>query len=262
MSVYLMEHENEGLRMEQRDPEEAAEHIRRAGIRPGDCVLDCGCASGWLTRMMGSYCAPGSSTGLDISDERIARAQQLTRDAGLHNVRFVQGDIHQLPFADHSFDVSFSRYTFEYLKDPLHAIGELRRVTRPGGRVVVADLDGNGVFHYPIPAHVEEGLARMTRALGRVGFDPFIGRKLFHYFKQLPFQRVDVQVMPHHLIAGKAQAAEMENWEIKLNTIRPYAIKAFSSAAEYDTFARECIELLQRQDVLSYSVTFIVIGVV
>ena len=262
MQTYLMEHEDEGLRMERRNPDEAREHIIRSGMRAGDHILDCGCASGWLTRLIGKHCAPGVVTGLDISDARIARAQQLTRDAGERNVRFVQGDMNQLPFADGSFDLSFSRYTFEYLRDPLTALRELKRVTRPGGRVVVADLDGNGVFHYPLPTHVEDGLARLTRVLGRVGFDPFIGRKLYHFFHQVPFERIQVEVLPHHLIAGRAQSEELENWQIKLQTVRPYAVKAFSSESEYDTFAQECIELLKRQDVLSYSVTFIVIGVV
>lgn len=260
--MYVMESPNEGLRMERRDRDEALTHLRLAGIVPGSRVLDCGCASGWLTRIIGEQCAPGEVTGLDISDSRISLAYRLAHEHLASNVRFVEGDMQQLPFADGTFDITFSRYTFEYLQDPLKALREMRRVTQPGGQVVVADLDGNGVFHYPMTPRVEQGLARLTGALSRYGFDPYIGRKLYSMFRQVPFERVEVQALPHHLIAGAANAEQLENWEAKLRTVRPFAIKAFGSETAYDEFAEECLELLRSPEVLSYSVTFIVTGVV
>lgn len=259
--MYLMEHPDEGLRMEKRDQAEALQHIRMAGIRAGDRVLDAGCASGWLTRLIADCSAPGAVVGVDLSQERIALAQQRAQEQGLTNVSFVAGDLTSLPFPDASFDVTFSRYTFEYLREPQAALAELARVTRPGGRVVVADLDGNGVFHYPLPKELEDGLTRLNFVLSKAGFDPYIGRKLFHLFMMLPFARVQVEALPHHLIAGEASAEQLENWETKLRVVRPAALKAFRSAEEYDSFVSACLALLRQRDALSYSVTFMVIGV-
>lgn len=259
--MYLMEHPDEGLRMEKRDQAEALHHIELAGIRAGDRVLDAGCASGWLTRLLALQVTSGQVTGVDLSDERIALAQQRVAELGLSNVTHVVGDLTALPFPDNSFDVTFSRFTFEYLRNPAEALAELYRVTRPGGRVVVADLDGNGVFHYPLPKMLEEGLARLNFVLSKAGFDPYIGRKLFHLFSGLPFVRVQVEALPHHLIAGEASPEQLENWETKLRVIRPAALKAFHSAEEYDSFVSACLALLRQRDALSYSVTFLVIGV-
>lgn len=260
--MYLMEHPEEGLRMENRDLDEAARHLAATGMRAGDRVLDAGCASGLLTRMMAELVAPGEAVGLDRSEDRVAMARARAAELGVQGVRFECGDLTALPFADGVFDVSFSRYTFEYLTDPGAALREMRRVTRPGGRVVVADLDGNGMFHHPIPPEIEKVLARLTGALSGAGFDPFIGRKLYHLFYQEGFRRIQVQAMPHHLIAGKATDSELENWATKLRTIRPFALKGFPSAADYDAFVERCLDLLRREDVLSYSTTFLVTGVV
>jgi len=248
--------------MEDRDLEEAVQHLTLAGLRAGDRALDAGCASGWLTRLMAGMAMPGEVVGVDQSLERIEMARARAVELQLTGVRFEQGDLYQLPFQEAAFDVSFSRYTFEYLQEPARALREMKRVTRPGGRVVVADLDGNGVFHYPIPAEVEGILSKLSGALARAGFDPFIGRKLYHLFYQEGFQRIQVHAMPHHLIAGTATPAQLENWATKLRTIRPHAIRAFPSEAAYDRFTELSLELLRRDDVLTYSTTFLVVGVV
>ncbi len=259
--MYLMEHDGEGARMEKRDVEEAAKHLELAGIRAGDHVLDAGCASGLLTRMIATRASPGHVVGIDANAERIQMAIDRAREEGVPNVRFQQADILELPFQVGAFDVVFCRYTFEYLKDPEAALRELKRVTRVGGRVVVADLDGNGLYHYPIPEAIEQTLQRLFGALSRVGFDPFMGRKLYHLFHRVGFRRIQVEAMPHHLIAGPADEDQVENWETKLRTIRPYALKAFPSESAYDQFMSTCLAMLRAEDSLTYSVTFIVSGV-
>jgi len=260
--MYIMEHSGEGQRMVKRDIEEIDTHLALAGIRSGDDVLDVGCASGLLTMRMAALTDPGQAVGLDLSGTRLEMARGTATRAEVSNLAYVEGDVCAIPFDDDHFDVAFSRFTFEYLREPHRALKEMKRVTRPGGRVVVMDLDGNGVFHYPIPPEVEQTLNQLTRALAKVGFDPFIGRKLYSMFHQEGFRRIEVQAMPHHLIAGKASPYHMENWETKLRTIRPQAKKAFSSDAQYDGFVDTCLSLLGREDVLTYSTTFIVIGTV
>ncbi len=101
----------------------------------------------------------------------------------------------------------------------------------------------------------------MFGLLGKVGFDPLVGRKLYHLFHRAGFRRIDVQAMPHHLIAGRADPHQLENWETKFRTIRPYALKAFPSAQAYDQFVDACMERFKAEDSLTYSVTFIVSGV-
>ena len=259
--MYLMEHAGEGERMEKRDVREAAEHVARAGIRAGDRVLDAGCASGLLSRMMAVEASPGEVVGIDLSFDRVAMAARRAGEEGLANLTFQQADLYRLPFADGVFDVAFCRYTFEYLSRPEQALREMKRVVRPGGRVVVGDLDGNGLFHYPIPPDLERRLQDLFGRLQKVGFDPMIGRKLYNLFYRVGFRRIQVQAMPHHLIAGRADPDQLENWETKFRTIRPVAVKAFPSPEAYDRFVDACLERFRAEDSLTYSVTFLVTGV-
>jgi ubiquinone/menaquinone biosynthesis C-methylase UbiE len=64
----------------------------------------------------------------------------LAAEQGLTNVTFQQGDVLPLPFADATFSIVVSRFAFHHFPDPAAVLAEMRRVCRPAGRVVVADL--------------------------------------------------------------------------------------------------------------------------
>jgi SAM-dependent methyltransferase len=69
----------------------------------------------------------------------IERARQIQAEQGLKNLTFQVGPASPLPFGDGSFSIAVTRYSLHHLLDPLSALKEMRRVTRPGGRVVVCD---------------------------------------------------------------------------------------------------------------------------
>jgi ubiquinone/menaquinone biosynthesis C-methylase UbiE len=110
-----------------------------SGTRPGDRVLDVGCGSGYFTRMMADAVAPdGTAEGVDPSGEAIAQARSLT---GLANCTFSDGVAEALDAPDGSYDVVVSSLTIHHLPEALRrqAIGEMLRVLRPGGSVLIAD---------------------------------------------------------------------------------------------------------------------------
>jgi SAM-dependent methyltransferase len=102
--------------------------------RPGRTYLEIGCGTGddalALARASGA-----AVVATDSSHAMIAEA----RRRGLDDARVA--DAHALPFADASFDGAWADRTFQHLADPAAALAELVRVTRPGGRIVVADPD-------------------------------------------------------------------------------------------------------------------------
>jgi SAM-dependent methyltransferase len=174
-------------------------------------------------------------------------------------VHVVVGDLSRAPLPAGAFDLVFCRFVFEYLADPLFALRELVRLTRKGGKVVVVDLDGNGVFHYPLPASVESRLARLQGALaGRL--DPFIGRKLYSLFQTAGLGEIAVHASPHHLHAGRASEAALANWRYKLRTLAPAGAAALGGAEEYRSFEREFLNMLTDEGSLTYSVLFLVGG--
>ena len=121
------------------------EYVSLLGVAPGQRVLDVGCGSGAVTRTLARQVAPsGQATGVDASPAVLKVARELAAAAGVGNgVEFKQGDCRSLPFADASFDAVVAATTLSHVPDPARALAEMVRVTRPGGRVGVFDVDGD-----------------------------------------------------------------------------------------------------------------------
>jgi SAM-dependent methyltransferase len=108
--------------------------VARAGIRPGERVLDVACGTG--NAALRAAEVGGRVTALDLTPELLEVGRALAADAGLE-VDWIEGDAEALPFPDESFDVVVS--TLGVMFAPRHrvAAGELVRVLRPGGRLVL-----------------------------------------------------------------------------------------------------------------------------
>ncbi len=106
-------------------------------------VLDVGCGTGDDARMLASLMGPdGRVIGIDASETMVGVARERSRGSSLP-VEFTVGDACALNFSDDTFDASRCKAVLMHLDgEPAHAIAEMIRVTRPGGRVVLFD------FHY------------------------------------------------------------------------------------------------------------------
>jgi ArsR family transcriptional regulator len=110
-------------------------------VPPGLVVADIGCGTGSLALELARFAS--RVIALDISREMLRLARKEARSRGLKNVEFRRGDAERLPLGDAAVDAAFCVMVLHFLADPARAAAELRRVTRPGGFVIVVDL----VFH-------------------------------------------------------------------------------------------------------------------
>jgi ubiquinone/menaquinone biosynthesis C-methylase UbiE len=151
------------------------ETLRVAGLQPGESVLDVGCGTGVLTRLAARKVAPsGHAVGIDASPQMIATAQ---RKAGnVSRLEFHVAAIEQLPLETGTFDVVLSSLMLHHLPDDLKKSGlsEVRRVLKPGGRLVVVDLTRAHRFLGHVAGHQlpEDYPDRLRRLLADSGFDP------------------------------------------------------------------------------------------
>lgn len=120
-------------------------YLTLLGVLPGERVLDVGCGSGAVTRTLAQRVAPGGqAVGVDASSALLKAARTLAEKAGVSDtVEFKQGDCRSLPYTDASFDAVVAATTLSHVPDPGRALTEMVRVTRPGGRVGVFDVDGD-----------------------------------------------------------------------------------------------------------------------
>jgi len=124
-----------------RDVLRRRELVRAAlGARAGDRVLDVGCGPGfYVAELLEEVGAEGSVVGVDGSAASAAAAAK--RCEGHDNVAFHEADATSLPVEDGEFDAALSVQVLEYVPDVTAALREMHRALRPGGRLVVWDVD-------------------------------------------------------------------------------------------------------------------------
>jgi SAM-dependent methyltransferase len=121
-----------------KDEQALALLVRESGAGPDDTVLDVACGPGLVVAAFAPFVR--HATGIDITPAMLERAATIARERGFANVRFDQGDVVRLPYAEASFSVVSSRFAIHHLLDPAAALAEMRRVCVPGGTIVVTDL--------------------------------------------------------------------------------------------------------------------------
>jgi ubiquinone/menaquinone biosynthesis C-methylase UbiE len=141
--------------------------LEKAGLKPGDSVLDLGAGYGEPGLSAASAVgATGHLTCLDISGEMLDVARARAFRAGLTNVSFVEADIESFELAPASFDVVLSRAAIMYLSDPQQTLRNVHTALRPGGRLSVAvwATPDRVAFATPVPI-----------ILGALGIGPGVG---------------------------------------------------------------------------------------
>jgi ubiquinone/menaquinone biosynthesis C-methylase UbiE len=122
-----------------------------AGLRPGEVVLDLGCGGGLdvilASKRVGST---GLAIGVDMTPEMIQRARASADKVQATNVQFHLARVDQLPIEDSSVDCIISNCVINLVPDKGQAFGEMLRVLKPGGRIVLSDI----ALKQPLPDSV------------------------------------------------------------------------------------------------------------
>jgi len=159
-------------------------------IQPGDHILDIGCGIGdqarAMTKLVGTT---GSITGTDASQGMISMAKA-RHGSPAANLNFLIAQAGTQPFADASFDHIRTERVLMYVKDIDAVFTEYLRLLRPGGKLLVYDVDWDAL----VIAHPDTAL---TRKIVEFISDRFpsgrIGSKLFSYFKRFGFKDIKVK---------------------------------------------------------------------
>lgn len=120
-----------------RDEAALRQLVAASGAGSDDTVLDVACGPGIVACAFARVAR--HVTGVDVTPAMLDQARLLADSQGLTNLTFERGDVERLPFADGMFSLVVSRFAFHHFPDPAGVLREMRRVCRPGGRVVVAD---------------------------------------------------------------------------------------------------------------------------
>ncbi len=134
--------------------------LQHMGIAAGDRVLEVGVGTGINLTLYPRDC---SVTGIDLSDSMLEKAHERVAKNGLRNVRVLQMDASALTFPDDSFDIVYAPYLVSVVPDPVLVATEMRRVCRPGGRIIILNhfRSSNAIM-----SHAERLISPLTVHIG------------------------------------------------------------------------------------------------
>jgi ubiquinone/menaquinone biosynthesis C-methylase UbiE len=112
--------------------------IDLSGVSVADSVLDVACGPGLVACEFAPFAH--HVTGIDLTPKMIEQAEERQKAKGLANLSWCVGDVLPLPFPDSTFKIVLTRYSFHHFLDPAAVLGEMIRVCKPGGKILVIDV--------------------------------------------------------------------------------------------------------------------------
>jgi phosphatidylethanolamine/phosphatidyl-N-methylethanolamine N-methyltransferase len=132
----------------------------RMEIRPGSHILEVGVGTGINASLYPRNC---HVTGIDLSSSMLDKARERVAREGLRNVRLMEMDAAKTTFADDTFDIVYAPYLISVVPDPVQVAREMRRVCKPGGKIVILN-------HFrsanPVLSRVERTISPLTVHIG------------------------------------------------------------------------------------------------
>ncbi|MGC0418167.1 class I SAM-dependent methyltransferase [Embleya sp. AB8] len=153
-------------------------------LKPHMKILDIGCGPGTITADLAALVPDGHVTGVDHAPDILVQARATAAERGLDNVEFAVADVHALDYPDDTFCVVHAHQVLQHVGDPVRALREMLRVTKPGGFVAVRDADYPAMAWYPPTPGMDEWLDLYLRVARANGGAPDAGRRLKSWARQ------------------------------------------------------------------------------
>jgi SAM-dependent methyltransferase len=203
----------------------------RVGIRPGWRCLDAGCGGGDVTVELAERVgAAGSVVGVDLDETKLSIAREDAAAGGVSNVEFRRACV-GADAVGGPFDLVYSRFLLTHLPDPSAAVAQFRACLRPGGLLVLEDIDFSGYVVYPESEAHRRYCEWYCAIVRRNGADPDIGPKLPRLLQQHGLVGIGVSVVQPLSLDGEAKLIT----PMTLENIRDAVIGAgLGSAADVD----------------------------
>lgn len=160
--------------------------LKAAGVGPGQTCLDVGCGPGEVMRLLGKLVGPtGHVTGLDVDPAAGKVALDRVRGAGAGAYAFVEGDLGSIAMPPGGpFDVVYARFLLLHVTDPIAALKTMYGWTKPGGVIVIQDVDFESVAVVPPHASWPRYLELLKEIFASIGSTSRFGSTLPLVFKE------------------------------------------------------------------------------
>jgi ubiquinone/menaquinone biosynthesis C-methylase UbiE len=222
--------------------------FERAGLGLGQRGLDLGCGGGALSRDMAFVVGrEGRVTGLDMDAENIAHARREAEALGWPQLCFQVADILEWEGASGRYNFVYARFLLTHLPDPAALLRRVYAWLKPGGRILLEDIDFTGHFCYPVCKAFDDYVAWYTAVVELMGADPNIGPRLPLLVQKAGFRRMQFTVVQPVFQSGEGkQMSSLTLENIKESLIR----NQLASNKEIDTSLTELRAFEEDRDTL------------
>lgn len=169
--------------------------LEAQGLTSGKTFLDLGCGGGDVSFMAAEMAGPTSNiTAVDFDEEILSLAQQEASNLHISNIRFQRAGAYDIKY-NNEFDIAYARFLLSHLTEPATALALMVKSVKPGGKVIVEDLQFSGHFCYPYCEAFEKYIQYYTLAATHNGHHPEIGLSLFTLFREAGLKDVGVEII-------------------------------------------------------------------
>lgn len=156
-------------------------------LAPHMQVLDVGSGPGTITADLAALVPDGHVTALEINEQAVGLTRAEVERRRLGNVSYAVGDVLALDFPDDTFCVVHAHQVLQHVADPVQALREMRRVTKPGGVVAARDSDYAAFTWFPAAQGLNTWLSLYRQAARANGGEPDAGRRLLSWARAAGF---------------------------------------------------------------------------
>ncbi|GGF45822.1 methyltransferase type 11 [Aliidongia dinghuensis] len=223
----------------------------------GARVLEVGCGVGAQTVTLARRSPGAEITAVDISAVSLAEAERAVEAAGFGNVRFLEADLFDLPFAPESFDHVFACFVLEHLAQPAAALERFIRLVRPGGTVTVIEGDHGLICFHPESAAARAAIECQAALQRAVGGDALIGRRLYPLLRAAGLEAVRVSPRMVYVDGSRPDLAESftrDTFTAMIEGVATQAVEAgLADAAHFAAGVRDLHRTAEPDGMFTYT---------
>ncbi len=177
-----------------------ARTLARFGLNDCMSVLELGSGPGFFTQKLLTWLPNIALTAVEIDPILVLRAEHYLQDKIGKRLQIIEASVMDTGLKESSFDFAVARLLFQHLPDPSGAAKEILRVLKPGGKLVIIDIDQDiqSVVDPPISKFPSLLLDNDSHLQASQGGNARIGRRLWRILKEVGFKNLDLEAIVFH----------------------------------------------------------------
>ncbi len=179
--------------------------LRNLGVKDNSLILEVGSGPGFYTKILLDNFINSEIVSLDIDETLLNYSHNMLKTEYKERVTFINDDIASTSIPNGYFDTIIARFVFQHLKDPILALKEIYRILKPGGKVIIIDVDSElwGIT-FPKCDLIKNLNSDLAKFQSSINGNRYIGRSMLTLLRLLKFENLNIEtVINHSEILGK-----------------------------------------------------------